>query len=80
MNMSIGGGGINVDSLVSKTSDATSQSMQNVANLAQTLDLTDPSSMSKMQMAMMKMNMGVQMEAALVKSLEDMIKSVVQRM
>ena len=50
--------------------------MQNVANLAQTLDLTDPSSMSKMQMAMMKMNMGVQMEAALVKSLEDMIKSV----
>ncbi len=85
MTMPVGGaggagGGLNVQSLVSHTAEASQQNMQNVANLAQNLDFTDPGSMAQMQMAMMKMNMGFQMEAAMVKSIEDMLKSVVQRM
>ncbi len=72
--------GINTDQLVGGVKDATSKNMQNVADLSHKLDFTDPGSMVDMQMAMMKMNMGVQMESAMIKSFEDMIKSVVQRM
>lgn len=71
---------INTNQLLDHVESSTSRNINDVAKMAEELDMTDPQSMYKMQLAMMKMNMSVQMESAMLKSMEDMIKSVVQRM
>ncbi len=70
----------NVNSLVSKIGNDAGGEMQKVADLANTMDVTSPADMAKMQMAMMKVSMSFQLQAAMVKDVEDMLKAVVQRM
>ena len=75
--MSIGNG---IDNLISNVSDSATSGMQEVANLSETMDVSSPADMSKMQLAMMHMNMAFQLQASMVKSVEDMLKSILQRM
>ena len=69
-----------IGQLISHVSEGANAGMQEVANLSETMDVTSPADMSKMQLAMMQMSMAVQLQASVVKSFEDMVKSVLQRM
>ncbi len=71
---------LNVNSIVSKLGQSGDTGMQGIADLANTMDVTSPADMAKMQISMMKVNMTFQLEASMVKSIEDMLKAVVQRM
>ncbi len=73
--------GINIDGFVSNIGDKASAGAQEVADLANgDFDVTSPADMVKMQLAMMHMNMAFQLQASMVKSVEDMLKAIVQRM
>ncbi len=72
--------GLNIQGIVSHVSESADSGMQDVADLAKNIDPTSPADMAKMQMAMMRMNMAFQLQAAMIKSIEDMLKAVVQRM
>ena len=71
---------LNVNQLVSKISSDAESQMNKVADFANTMDVTSPADMAKMQMEMMKVNMSFQLEASLTKSVEDMLKAITQRM
>lgn len=72
--------GLDVSSLTNHLASGLDQSMQDVASFANEMDPTDPSDLAQMQMKMMRVTTGVQLESALMKSLEDALKSVTQRM
>ena len=71
---------LNVNSVISNISDDAQSHMQDVSDLANTMDVTSPADMAKMQLAMMKVTMAFQLQSAMVKDVEDMLKAVVQRM
>ncbi|MCY4031480.1 MAG: hypothetical protein OXF05_05130 [Hyphomicrobiales bacterium] len=71
--------GLDVSSLTNHLSTGLDQSMQDVASFANEMDPTDPSDLAQMQMKMMRVTTAVQLESALMKSLEDALKSVTQR-
>lgn len=71
---------LNLNSVISNVSEGAGTQMQEVANLSSTMDVTSPADMSRMQIAMMKVNMSFQLESSMVKSVEDMLKAIVQRM
>ena len=72
--------GLDVSSLTSHLASGLDTSMQDVATFANTMDPTSPKDLSMMQMKMMRVTTAVQLESALMKSLEDALKSVTQRM
>ena len=78
--MSSTGGPGGIESIISKIGSGTDTSMQGVADLSNKMDVTSPSDVAKMQLALVKMNMGFQLEASVVKNFEDMLKAIVQRM
>lgn len=71
---------LNVNQLVSNIGKGADTEMQNVSDLSNTMDVSSPADMAKMQMHMMKLSMAFQLQAAMVKSVDDMLKSIVQRM
>ena len=71
--------GLDVSSLTNHLASDLDQSMQDVASFANEMDPTDPSDLAQMQMKMMRVTTAVQLESALMKSLEDALKSVTQR-
>jgi len=71
-------GGLNT--LIQNIGSGADTSMQSVADLSNTMDVTSPADAAKMQLAMMKMNVGFQLEASIVKNFEDMLKAITQRM
>jgi type III secretion apparatus needle protein len=71
---------LNVNNIISHVSTDAGTEMQNVADLSSSMDVTSPGDMAKMQLAMMKVNMSFQLESSMVKSVEDMLKAIVQRM
>lgn len=71
---------LNVTNIVSKIGADANVEMQDVANLSKTMDITSPQDMNRMEMAMMKVNMSFQLQSSIVKSIEDTLKSIIQRM
>lgn len=72
--------GLNLTSLTTHVNDGVQSSINDVSSFANQMDATNPSDLLKMQMKMMRMNMFVQLQSAMVKELEDALKSATQRM
>ncbi len=74
--------GINLGDIASSVGSAASKAIGDVNALAKSedFDASNPQDMVQMQMKMMKMNMLVQFESQMVKSVDDMVKGILQRM
>ncbi|MDA7981459.1 MAG: EscF/YscF/HrpA family type III secretion system needle major subunit [Alphaproteobacteria bacterium] len=72
------GAGISFDSF-SKVGEQASSAMRDVQNFSTTMDPTNQGDLLKMQMLMMKASIATQLQASLTKSMDDMLKAVVQR-
>ena len=72
--------GINLGNITESVGKAANSAIDDVNNTAKDMDPSNPEDMVKMQMKMMKMNMLVQFESQMVKSVDDMVKGILQRM
>ncbi|MGR4000205.1 MAG: EscF/YscF/HrpA family type III secretion system needle major subunit [Alphaproteobacteria bacterium] len=71
-------GAISFDTF-SQVGEQASQAMQDVQSFSQSMDPTNQADLLKMQMLMMKASISTQLQASLTKSMDDMLKAVVQR-
>ena len=74
--------GINLGNIAASVGSAANKAIGDVNNLVKDKDFdpSNPQDMVTMQMKMMKMNMLVQFESQMVKSVDDMVKGILQRM
>ena len=74
--------GINLGNIASSVGKSANEAIGDVNSLVQdkNFDPSNPQDMVSMQMKMMKMNMLVQFESQMVKSVDDMVKGILQRM
>ncbi len=72
--------GINLANIAESVGKSASDSMDEFKTSMKDMDPSNPKDMVQMQMKMMKMNMLVQFESQMVKSVDDMVKGILQRM
>ena len=72
--------GINLANITESIGKSASNSMDDFKATMKDMDPSNPKDMVTMQMKMMKMNMLVQFESQMVKSVDDMVKGILQRM
>ena len=72
--------GLNLGNITESLGKASSGAIDDVNKSIKDMDPSNPEDMVTMQMKMMKMNMLVQFESQMVKSVDDMVKGILQRM
>ncbi len=72
--------GINLANISESVGKSASTAIDEFNASAKDMDPSNPKDMIQMQMKMMKMNMLVQFESQMVKSVDDMVKGILQRM
>ena len=72
--------GINLASISESVGKSAGKAIDEFNATAKDMDPSNPKDMVNMQMKMMKMNMLVQFESQMVKSVDDMVKGILQRM
>lgn len=74
--------GINLGNIANSVGSSANKAIGDVNDLVNSKDFdpSNPQDMVSMQMKMMKMNMLVQFESQMVKSVDDMVKGILQRM
>ncbi len=72
--------GLNIDGLIDRSQQMATSNMDSLLQMAQSIDNDSPGDALKMELQMKKVEAGLELTAALIKSFGDITKSITQRM